>query len=468
MRGKIANRFLVNYVLMFFISILITVMFLVLTNFANDLISKNLMKNNFTAQQLMREDYRTISYDEVLENGGGIQIVNRDLEVVLSEGIDSIRKNKLSMEEWTEFLAESKRAGVTYSYDIAYHEAGAYWIVVTFPTSLRIDFYLAHNERYPSKDMDAVGGFIAAVIIFYLLALALVTVIYSRVTSFGFVDPLKKLYQVAKRLGEGDYSARVTLKSNNEIAELGHIFNTMAERIEREIALREASEENRKQLILDISHDLKNPLAGMMGYSEQCLKNPALSEAKRKEFIKIIYDGCIRVNGLIDDLFAYSRLESAEYKIEPIRLDLCEYLREELLVLLPLLDAAGFSYEFSIPEEEIFASVDPKEMRRVLHNLITNAIQHNPAGTAVSLAVTQDEREIRISVRDNGTGMSEKTAAHIFDAFVRGDASRNSKSGGTGLGLAIAEKIMKTHDGSIELKTAENKGCEFILHLPNK
>ncbi|HYE67485.1 MAG TPA: HAMP domain-containing sensor histidine kinase, partial [Anaerovoracaceae bacterium] len=468
MKGKIANRFLINYVLMLFISILITFMVFALTDFANDLINKNLMKNNYTAEQLMKDDYKLINYDAVLENGGGIQIINSGLEIVLSEGIDPFGENNLSVAEWTEFLTKSKAVGVPYSFDIAYNTEGDYWIVVTFPTSIRIDLDIAHNELYPSKDMESVRGFIVAVVLFYLLSLAAVTVIYSRITSIGFVDPLKKLYQSAKRLGEGDYSARVKVKTKNEIAELGQIFNTMAEKIEKEIALRELSEENRKRLILDISHDLKNPLAGMMGYAELCLKDPDLPEEKQKEYIKVIYDNCIRVNGLINDLFEFSKLESSEYKIEPAQIDLSEYLREEISVLLPMLDSAGFSYDFNIPEEELYASFDPKEMRRVLHNLIVNSLQYNREGTTITITAEQNEQEIRINIQDNGIGMSEETAEHIFEAFVRGDRSRNSKSGGTGLGLSIAEKIMKAHGGSIELKTAENKGCEFILHFPKK
>ena len=197
MRGKIANRFLVNYVLMLFISILITFMVFALTDFANDLINKNLMKNNYTAEQLMKDDYKLINYDAVLENGGGIQIINSGLEIIVSEGIDTFGKNKLSVAEWTDFLANSKEIGVPYSFDIEYNAAGDYWIVVTFPTSIRIELDIAHNELYPSKDMQNVGGFIVAIVLFYLLSLAVVTVIYSRITSIGFVDPLKKLYQNA-------------------------------------------------------------------------------------------------------------------------------------------------------------------------------------------------------------------------------------------------------------------------------
>lgn len=468
MRGKIANRFLANYALMFLISILITFMVFALTDFADDVISKNLVKNHYKAAEIMEDDYRSVSYEGILENGGGIQIISSDLEVILSEGIDTIGKQKLSVQEWTEFLTESKKTGVPYSFDIAYNEKGAYWIVVTFPTSVRIDVAIAHNDQYPSMDMQAVGGLIAAVVIFYLLALALVTVIYSRITSAGFTGPLKKLYQGAKQLGEGDYSARVELKADHEIAELGQIFNTMAEKIENEIALRKASEENRKRLILDISHDLKNPMAGVMGYAEQCLKHPDLPVEKRQEYHRVICDSCIRINGMIDDLFEYSKLESSEYQIKPVPADLCEFLREELAVLIPVMEASGMRYEFDIPEEEFPASMDPDEMRRVVHNLIINAVRHNPAGTMITLTVERDGGTILIRISDNGAGIPEEMAAHIFEAFVRGDSARNSKTGGTGLGLSIAEKIMKAHGGSIELKTAENEGCEFILRLPGK
>lgn len=465
MKGKIANRFLINYLLMFIISILITIVVLILTDFANDVISKNLIKNQYTANDLMRDDYKAIPYQEVVSNGGGVQVINSKLEVVLSQGIDTINKQNLTMVEWSDFLTNSKRLGIPYSYTISYNEKEKFWLIITFPTSVRIDVAIAHNELYKSKDTQAVYGVIIAVILFYLLLLAIVTLIYSRLTSISLVNPLKKLYLGARQLGEGNYATRVEINANNEIGELGHIFNHMAEKIEKEIDLREKSEVSRKQLILDISHDLKNPLSSILGYTEQLKNNMELSEEKCREYLKVIYDNGIRLNGLINDLFELSRLESGEYKIVLEKTDICEYVRMELAVLLPMLEASEFAYEFFIPEDEIYVLADRKQLSRVLHNLIQNAVQYNPKGTNITIEITRKDGVVDVKIIDNGIGISKEVATHIFEPFVRVEPSRNPETGGAGLGLSIAEKIMNAHGGSIELITDVEQGCEFILHF---
>lgn len=466
MKGKIAYRFLFNYILMFFLSIIITIVVFILTGFANDVISKNLMKNYYTAEQLMQDNYLDIPYLEVIEDGGGVQVINSDLQVVLSKGIDTINAKVLTETEWTEFLSNSKEIGTPYSYSISYNEKGNYWLIVTFPTSIRIDVAIAHNELYVSRDTEVVWGVIVAVIMLYLLLLALVTVIYARITSISFVKPLKLLYQSAKQLEAGDYSARVEVKTKGEIGELGEVFNLMAKKIEDEIALRVKSEANRKQLILDISHDLKNPLSSILGYAEQ-LQNPiALPEEKRREYIKIIYENGIRLNGLINDLFEFSKLESGEYRMALEQTDLCEFIRTELAVLLPILEASEFSYDFIIPEKQMVVSIDKKQLDRVIFNLIHNAVRYNPKGTNIRIEVVQKENMVEIKIKDNGIGISREDAKHIFNAFYRVDSSRNSEKGGTGLGLAIAAKIINAHGGTIELFTAIGEGCEFVLTLP--
>lgn len=466
MSKKISNQFLLNYILMFIISTVIAVFTFMLMDFANHVISSTLTKNNYTAKKMMQDDYYRIDPSGVINNGGGIQVIDKNYEVVYTKGLDTINKSSLSVAEFTEFLMNSRSKGVEYSYSIKYNPKEQFWLVVTFPTSIRIDFEIAYNKKHASKDMQNVAGVILAIVLFYLILLAISTVIYSKLTSISIVSPLKKICESARRFRDGDYSVRVDLNLKNEFAELQDTFNSMARRIENEIFLREKSEDSRKKLVLDISHDLKNPLASIMGYAELCMSKAELSKDELYSYTKTIYDSSVRANSLITDLFELSKMESSEFVLNRSKVDVCEYIREEMGKNIPIFDDAGFKYEFDIPEKEIYAIIDTVRMDRVFQNLVVNTVKYNSAGTQVVVSVFDKDDELFIIFKDNGIGIPEDIAKDIFKPFVRVDDARNSNTGGTGLGLAIAEKIITAHGGSIRLITDVGRGCEFVISIP--
>lgn len=466
MKRTIANQFLINYVLMFVISIMIAAFALILLDFSGDVLSKNLSKNKYSAASLMQDDYNRIDTTTVLENGGGVQVISKNYEVVFSSGLNTLPKDKLTTSEFTEFLMATNSRDIPYGYSIEYNEKEHFWLVVTFPTSIRLEFAIVHNRDFVSADMQNVVGAIVAIVIFYLLLLAISTLIYSKITSIGIVNPLKKLSMSARRLRDGDYSARVDLNLKNEFGELQDTFNAMAGKIEQEISLRKQSEENRKKLVLDISHDLKNPLASVMGYADLCRKKQYLSKAEQDAYLDIIYENSARANNLITDLFELSKMESSEYVINKIRVDACEYVREKMGRAIQIFDKAGFSYDFDIPEKEIMVMLDIAQMDRVFQNLVDNSVQYNPQDTRIKVSVMQMEEEAIIIFKDNGIGIPAEIAKDIFQPFVRADRARNSQTGGTGLGLAIVEKIIVAHGGKIRLITDKNRGCEFIINFP--
>lgn len=465
MNRKLENRFIANYILMFIISTIIALFAYLLLGFAGDVISKTLVKNNYTAESLMQDDYNRIDFKTVLDNGGGVQVINSKYEVVISKGLSTISKDKLTIAEFTDFLISSKSIGIPYSYSIEYNSKEHFWLVVTFPTSIRIGLDFAYNKDYASVDKQGVVGVIVAVVMFYLLLLAICTVIYSKLTSISIINPLKKLSNSARRLKDGDYSSRVELNLKNEFGELELIFNEMAQQIEQEISLRKQSEENRKKLILDISHDLKNPLASIMGYAELSYNKPALSKEEQDTYMKVIYENSLRANNLITNLFELSKMESSEYSISKTRVDVCEYLREEVGTFISTFDKAEFTYRFDIPEKELFLEIDKKELSRVFQNLVANTVKYNPKGTLVTISLFEQKEEIAIIFKDDGIGMPVDISKDIFNPFVRVDSSRNSQTGGTGLGLAIVQRIIAAHGGNISLKTDVNCGCEFTIKL---
>ncbi len=460
---KIKNRILMNYVLIFVITTLIAVMSFYILGFLSGLLENKLMKNLYPAASLMDDDLTEIEYTEVVENHGGIQVVDKDYRIIFSEGLDLFPKEQLTAGEFTKFLTQSQSVNRKYSYDIAYNEGEQYWLIVTFPVSLRFDFSVTYNDFYTSNDSKSVYVIIGIALFLYFMLLFVSTVIYSRMTASSFTKPLKLLQEASKKLSSGDYSSRVNLKLNNEFGELENSFNIMAERVEKEIELRRQSENLRQQLTLDIAHDLKNPLAVVMGYAEYCLNNPSKIDEK---YLKLMYQNSSKANLLISGLFELSRLENSQFVLNMKRTDVVEYLRVKVAEYIEITDSQEFLLDYNLPDYEIYAKIDSKEMDRVIDNLVNNAIRYNNKGTTISIEVIDHENTLDIVVSDNGRGISESLSEKIFLPFFREDEARNSETGGSGLGLAIAEKIVRMHSGEINLLTGIGEGCKFTIKLP--
>lgn len=241
---------------------------------------------------------------------------------------------------------------------------------------------------------------------------------------------------------------------------LAHSFNKLADSLDSEKKLRKEAEDNRKRLILDISHDLNNPLTSTMGSLELCLEQDDLTP-KQKHYLKMAYDNSIRAKVLINDLFEYSKMDSPEYKLKFEKVDICEYMRIQIAGELEAIEEAGFISEYDIPERSIYAEIDTINFGRVIHNLISNTIKYNEPSTKIKIAVKEIDKNIEIIIKDNGIGIDKELAEEIFDVFVRGD--EKSKTSGTGLGLTIAKKIVTMHNGEISLETDVNMGCTFSI-----
>lgn len=466
MKRKLSNQFFTDYLVVFLLTMLTTALAVPLLSLASGIVSNAFAKNRYPASAIMRDDYAQIDAAAVVQNGGSVQIIDKDYRVVYSEGRDAIQKAQLNAAEFTDFLVQSKSKETPHHHDILYNPRGEFWLIVTFPASIRIDFSFIWNTNAATGDFGKAALVFGAFIFVYLMLLAVFTMIYSKITSLKITGPLRKLCDGTRLLREGDYSVRVDLHLRNEFAELQNTFNDMAARIEREIALRKKSENDRRRLILDISHDLKNPMSSIQGYAEMCMKKPDMAERERGEYLQVIHQNSQRANRLLTELFELSQMDSPDFSIKLIKTDLCEFLRQMCGGLVPQLEHAGFRYEFDIPEEGVYALLDADRFARIIQNLSDNAVRYNPRGTTVALSLTMQNHQAVIDFHSDGSGIPNHLADDIFKPFVRADNSRNSQTGGSGLGLSIAKKIAQAHGGDLTLHTGENKGSTFRITVP--
>jgi signal transduction histidine kinase len=434
-----------------------------------------------SAKQLMKANYEEIDTSVIEGLDGFLEVLDNNRKVIYRKGVNPNNTETYTPYEYFELISQSEfqhdAVGLSlkiddasisinnhekngkYVYTVDYNREKEFLLVVAVPEKQLIEYVLKGNRLEPKK-------FMVLMILIDLVILTLVFIILSRATSTNFIKPLKLLTEGARQISKGNYNARIDLKSSNEFGELRDTFNHMAEKIEIERSLKEKSEENRKSLILDISHDLKNPLASILGYSEFILKNQDLEEEEVRKYIQTIVHNSERANNLIGDLFEFSKLESTEFKLKLKSMDICEFLRELIASYIPQFEVKGIDYEFDIPEEQINIIFDEKNLDRALGNIIINAIKYNPPNTKLHITTTLEKQFFVISIEDDGVGIPEDIQSEIFNAFVRVDSSRNSQKGGTGLGLAISKKIIEMLGGSVSLESKLEVGSVFIVRLP--
>lgn len=329
---------------------------------------------------------------------------------------------------------------------------------------------LIYNPNCPQNEEEAQKLFkkiLIRIITIFIIIVFLVLLIYAKFTSKTMVIPIKKILEGVKTISNGNYSTRIDYQSKNELGYLIDSINQMTQKIEDEIGLREKSENNRKRLILDISHDLKTPLTNVLGYAETLRLTNELSSDLSNKYIDIIISNSNKANDLIQDLFELSHIEN-DTNIVMEEYDLGEFIREILISYIPELEDNNMPFDFDICDEEIIVKINRHRMERAISNIINNSIKYSGENTTLKLKLKAIGTKAILIIEDNGIGIPVELSKDIFEPFVRDDVSRNSKTGGTGLGLGITKAIIEKHEGNVELDATYEDGCRFVISLPMK
>ena len=464
---KMATQLFINYILFLVILIGILALTMGALLFYLSTYYKDSPTVNTTAEHIIRQDYKDIDVSEIIKYRGYVEVLDKDLIIIMQSGSKHEEGFKYSLEYFHDMVTNNLKDG--YFYSSKYENKKDYFLVTAVPNSA-YDTYtwgIENIERLgvASKTQKTRLNFLEVLPFIILIFLLTTMILYSKLTSRMFVKPLKKLLQGVNTLKNGEYSARVEINSINEIGQLKDAFNLMAERIQEETLLKEKSEKSGKRMILDISHDLKNPLTSILGYSEFLLENDDISQEDRNKLLRVINNNSRRANDLIQDLFQLSRVESTEYKLDIRNHDIGEFLRELIAGYVPMMEQSGVQYEIDITEDEIEIPFDRKNLDRALSNIILNSVKYNDPGITISIKLLIANQKAVIIITDDGVGIPKEFHESIFEPFVRVDITRNSKTGGTGLGLSISKAIIEKHGGNIYLVQDINKGCKFIITL---
>lgn len=298
----------------------------------------------------------------------------------------------------------------------------------------------------------------------FIIALIL-TIAVGFILFFYQTRRLKLLSSAAQTFEKGDYSFRINIWGSDEISDLGRAFNQMAESIETGIKKIHFAEKERRDLITNISHDLRSPITSIRGHLETIiLKKNNLSISEAEELVQISIKSVKSLQNLIDELFQLANLESGHIELRKESFILTDLVQDIVLKLKGTAEESGMKIVVNSFDRVPLFSGDIGMLDRAITNLIHNALQYCPEGSLVEVIIRY-VNGFEILITDNGNGVPDDDLLHIFERFYRADKSRNRGISGTGLGLAIVKQIIELHDGSITAFNNENGGATFRIQF---
>ncbi len=312
------------------------------------------------------------------------------------------------------------------------------------------------------------GAFLIGLLVFWLFTrrLSRLTANVKAFTDSGFGEntQVTNLGQILSARHPGLVPANYKA---DEIGQLEFAFAAMANKLHEQFENLKKTDQLRRELVSNVSHDLRTPLASMHGYVETLLiKNDELSADKRREFLEIARKHTKRLGELIGDLFELSKLDSASIQPSVEAFSLAELLHD--IVHEYDLDARkrNVTLEVVAPNDPAIVYADIALMQRVLENLIRNALKFTPAGGNISLRLDKKQDAVAVAIEDTGCGIPEEDLEHVFDRFYRAENATQTRTNNSGLGLAIVRKILDLHGSRITVSSQVDRGTCFEFDLP--
>ena len=299
--------------------------------------------------------------------------------------------------------------------------------------------------------------------IFIIVSIGLL--IFTILVDRWINTPIRKVADFAKNIKDGNFENRIKIKSSDEIGELAKNMNQLAETIEADISNMKKMEDVRTEFLSNVTHELKTPIASIVGYLET-LKDGALKDKDvNKTFIKRSLKNAKRLEALVTDLVDISRIETGEMEIQLEKVNIQPILEEVVNDARQRNRNLELDIKLSLGDQkEIVVYGNSDRLRQVFDNLVSNAIRYTESGNVIISAEIRDT-EVEFTVSDTGMGLDSDSIERIFERFFRTDDARKIVRGGTGLGLAICKHIIEAHNSSLSVYSIEKEGSKFAFSL---
>ena len=319
-------------------------------------------------------------------------------------------------------------------------------------------------DKIDTAVVSQIFGYMAIVL---FIIMVLNGVVVANLSYKGIVIPVKELNNAMQQIKEGNLFHILETNSKSEIGELYQNYEEMRVRFKEIFDEKFQNEEKKKELISNITHDLKTPITSIKGYVEGLVDGVADTPEKINKYVKIIYNKANEMDRLIEELTAYSGIDNNTIPYHFQKILVGEYFNDCIEEVGFDLENQNFEVHFdNLIDPTVMIMADPEQLKKVINNIINNSVKYcDKKKGIIAIRVLDAIDCVRIEIEDNGKGINQKDLSNIFDRFYRTDASRNSATGGNGLGLSIVKKIIKDHSGYIWATSRVGEGTciHFVI-----
>ncbi len=342
-----------------------------------------------------------------------------------------------------------------------------------FFTYVKFDFYFSDKSEgsifvlrkassYAELTRELFPTLFGLLLFLFIMIIGLLNYLVSR----SIIRPISILKEGAQRIKSGDLNFEIKAISNDEIGQLNQTFEEMRIKLKESVNLQLQYEENRKELLSNISHDLKTPITSIIGYVEGIQDGVANTPEKMEKYLTTVYTKAKDLDALIDELFLFSKLDLQTVPFSFENVELVQYMKDFVEELHLDLLHQGIQIELHLKNKPMYVTADREKLKRVLANLISNCVKYmNKDEKHITISLYEEIYEVTVQVTDNGYGIEPSALPYIFNRFYRAEQSRNSQTGGSGLGLAIAKQIIQEHEGNIWVTSEIEKGTSVCFSL---
>jgi len=327
-------------------------------------------------------------------------------------------------------------------------------------------YVILASEEYESTMQFLFGSYILRLGL-RSMSITLAAAVVITLIALGFIiGNIKRLASVIRDFKNGNLSARIKKKRKDELGEFADSFNEMADTIIQNMEDLKTMDNLRRELVANVSHDLRTPLATIQGYLETILiKADSLSEEEKKNYLQTIFKSTERLRKLVEELFELSKLEAREKKPNLEAFSIAELVQDVYQKNLILAEEKKIELKTKFSYDLPMAYADIGMMERVIQNLLENAIKFTPEHGKIEIKLTKENDQIVVNIKDSGEGIVDSELPHIFDRYNRSSRSGKKSNEGLGLGLAIVKKILEVHNIEINVKSKEGEGTTFSFNI---
>lgn len=473
MRKSIANRYFASTAMIMLSSIAVMgsiYMYLSMEYFGEEKVN-SLMNTIDTALRLVDNTLdECLSVDELMNSSLPkemlitAEVSESQIMIALPDGQPLLISDTLNTNKDTEQLLVPKRALEVATQSGIYIENGnlggffssRYYIVAkpVYYKEVPVAFVFA------ATNADTLGRFLSDMFSSFILSaglMLLVSSILSIIITSRTTTPLRRIAEAARRFGKGDFTARVPVEGDDEVAQLALTFNNMASSLEK-------NDMSRRSFMGNIAHELRTPMTSIKGFVDGMLDGTIPPESQQ-HYLGIVSEESGRLTRLIKNMLDITKLEAGEYSVNATQYDIWETITGVAFGSQPRLEANDIQVQGLVPNKTMVYA-DSDLVYQVVYNLVDNAIKFCTVGGYVRFTVTQGKSDVTVAIRNSGDGIEADALPYVFERFYKEDKSRGLNTTGSGLGLHICKVLINLSGGKIWVDSKEGEYCEFLFTLP--